>query len=824
MRQPTSVEFERLDEIRARGFAVGMVEVTRAALSKSTIDAPASFRQFLEAQLIHVYSGQQLGPDGKRLISAVIRTGHSDEVVPTRVSFYRPASRNSDGRFWIAGLQDHAGPNDLLALYMNEGILTTENVSRNRQAAEGCASSDSNEGVRSMDYWDALGSLWSRANGGADVAARPASTFKNNWPTAPRPSGVEAACEWFEAGLEDSVLPRMLFLVGGPGAGKSHAAAHIVRGLTETDPGDDGLAKRSYRYVTPNRGLLVVNDATIGDDGRKQFPLMHDVSNSVLDDLHLLACVNRGVLVEETTRSSHMRDETPAGIAVLNWLHRLRASETQSESRLEWSVETDTDADKAYIRTGRLYQGDVVVAQIVAVFVDVCSLFEPNPQVSVEQAGEFDLTVDAPDYVIGDFAKRARGEATSSPAGKLLRSVLEIVDGPDVLLREGELIDPFEANLQSLRSDVVQAGVLSILRAAEIAGSQRFTYRELWGAIARVVVGQAPERFSQTDLQSELVKLQPKSHDPVKRFAEIKELADFRFSQSLFGISGEASASELSFLRNPLTRLTYQVDPARDAVPGKYDSSWGSGWATPVEDAFAGPVDSGSPLESLISSVQLDDPLLATVTPFDYVVDRAFVAATQSSGLKDKERYALIAWYGGYLMRLFAVANGIPAFRKEITAWTRAWRMVPNLPEELEQQLHTLLRPVRYPGQANSSSLMPLYESRTNPVVGHVLQPKLALRAGHVEIITVREAESLFLELFEKNKTVARIVLDFALIREAMASASGHAGITELSDATSPRLERFRAARLVPRQLVGQQAYRVVSGAAETPLSTGGLS
>jgi hypothetical protein len=47
---------------------------------------------------------------------------------------------------------------------------------------------------------------------------------------------------------------------------------------------------------------------------------------------------------------------------------------------------------------------------------------------------------------------------------------------------------------------------------------------------------------------------------------------------------------------------------------------------------------------------------------------------------------------------------------------------------------------------------------------------------------------------------VVELELDFAMMREALACSEGQVGITEFTHAASPRLERFRAALLIPQQ------------------------
>lgn len=662
-------------------------------------------------------------------------------------------------------------------------------------------------------YWETLGELWDRTTGGSDVAAKPTSDGLSPLPTAPRPAGVEEACAWFKSGLTSGALPRFLFLVGGPGAGKSHATAEIVAGLDSIEAPQDGLAHRTYRYKAGSRELLLINDATIGSSEHRRNSLTKDVDASVHAGKHLVACVNRGILVEEAASTNATPpSQYSAGQALVRWL----AGEAIGESN--WNVQTD--CDEPYLRAGHLLDGPNIVAGVLVVFVDVCSLLERRPEVHITSSDVRGTVFEAEPYRIADFAKRTAMDFVT-PAGALFSKVTEFVSTGASHEDNQLLVDPIRANIESLRSSRIRAGIMTVVRGAELSSGQRMTFREIWGAITRCVLGDAPDRVGRDELRALVTRLQPSDTDAVMRFKDLQLLAGLRFSQAIFG--GRNPGSEnFDPLGNPITKLTHFVDPMRDAIPGRYDHSWDSGWATPLADAFAGPVTNGSPLESLEDDLDSQDPFSEVLTEFDRTVDRAFVKAMHSPKIGDKDRYAFISWYGGYLGRLYALANGIPAFRPQVAAWTQAWYLSPNLPDELGFGLRSLLRPKRRPGDVESASLIPILASRTDPIVGVQSEPKLALKTGDVEMKTHRDSETLFLILSEQGKEISRMPLDFPLVREALACGHEHAGVTEMTDVTSPRLERFRAARLIPAQL-NQANYRIVVGTSDFSMTvTGG--
>ena len=378
-----------------------------------------------------------------------------------------------------------------------------------------------------------------------------------------------------------------------------------------------------------------------------------------------------------------------------------------------------------------------------------------------------------------------------------------------------DLVDPVAANIQALSSPKLRNNLMSILRSAEIASTQRMTFRELWGAITRSVVGELPSTISSDELPSFIRESQP-AGEAGERFASYQRLAELRYTQAIFGARQPYEPSS-----NPVTRLTHIVDPIKDARPGRFDGTWDSGWATPISDAFTGYVAQGSPIDTLQSVLPEDDCFHEAIKDFDRGLDGSFVAMMRDQMLSDRARYEAISWYGAYLTRLYAVANGIPAFRSEIILWTQTWDQAPVVPDQLDARLRTLLRPSIRPGEYGASSMIPVFDSRTNPIRGTQIQPKLALKLGDIAMETETESDSVVLRLSEHAKRVASIALDFSLIREALASNDGHAGVTELTDATSPRLERFRAARLVPAQLDGAH-YSVVSNDEEANLSVRG--
>jgi hypothetical protein len=720
------------------------------------------------------------------------------------------------GRVWIRGYKPYSNYQALVRTNLEERAsagqldwlpLVDAQTEENLMLANG-TSHPVVQHLDQSDYWEALERLWDKATGGPDAAAQPAGN-EGFWPVAPSAAGLDEAADWFASVAGGAGPSKFLVLLGGPGAGKSLAAARIVSRWTAVGAPTDGLAHRRYYFQAGDRRVLLINDATIPGSDRQFGALRDDIDNSVESQTHLLACVNRGVLVEELAGSRSQVSVTPANL-VLNWLHSNAAS--MEESKDGWVLKSK--ATRSYIRSATLCSSGEVCAEIVAVLVDACSLLESRPSITIESVPSSAPSLSGGEYRICRFGSRRALMRDAVPAIGLLSDVITQIGSWSVTDDAAPITyDPIAANVLSLSHPEVRSGVMSVLRAAEICSGRRFTYRELWGAISRSVVGDLTDRISREHLRKWLTENQPTAAGAQERFAQLQVLGGLRFSQAIYGLASDADA--LATSRNPVTLLTSAVDPNRDAVPGKNGPAWDAGWATPVVDAFAAPARTGSPLENLLEVVDGDDVLHLAVTPFDHEMDMAFVAATTVGGLPDSRRQDLIAWYGSYLSRLYATANGIPAFRSEVTLWTLAWDTAPATPDALRTRLMTLLAPRRNPDLPGASFLLPVFDARATPVVGALAEPKLALRVSQTEVVTERDLESLFVTLKQDGNSVATIELDFPLLREALSCAEGRLGITEYSHRASPRLERVRASSLIPAKLAGASLCVVVGDVEE---------
>jgi hypothetical protein len=630
----------------------------------------------------------------------------------------------------------------------------------------------------SEDPYLRLEHLWERATGGTAVAVSPTHDGEGSWPTGPSAVGADEAVQHLLSALEDrsDIVQHLVFLVGGPGNGKSALAARASQGMQSVGVVDRNLAHRTYRYKAESgRELLVINDATIPDTSNPSgSSLIDDVSRALREGACVLANINRGVLYEELSKLGAAEHQTQAALAeaVVKWVHDVAVTlGDDGASGLQPVQYRDFEPlrDDAVVRVG-------------VILMDVCSLFEMRPSISISD----DTARLSEPYAISRLTERADLDVACVPAATLLADFHERLD-PELRMRPDW--DPIRANLESLDQIRTQAGLLVFLRAAELASSRRFTYRELWGAYVRSVVGGLPEKHSPKQSRELLKALDPQDvNDPYERFRLLARLATLRLHQAVVGappLEAEGT-SQRSMRTHPVLRLTRLVDPALDATPE---------WSRPVLESFAFPDEDQSPLRALLAHPDGECLTGGVVTRFDQVLDDAYTEAV--GAVADSPRRAIDSWYGGYLLRLFALASYRPAFAKEIDEWTRAWRL-SNWPPLVRAALQTLIFPKRTSGEA---MVLPVLEARAHPVVGTSEVPRLVriVETQNTGIKKVRRGESLFVSIDAGQGETAELEFDFDLLREALACHDGELGLSDRARATLPRLERFRANLLKPQ-------------------------
>lgn len=93
---------------------VTFIVPTDTGLQKSIMDATRSVRSYLKSSNLHDFDNQRKGEENKKIIAA--KYIYDNQVIKTKISFYRPITKQGDPRLWIYGLKKYAHSGDLLAL------------------------------------------------------------------------------------------------------------------------------------------------------------------------------------------------------------------------------------------------------------------------------------------------------------------------------------------------------------------------------------------------------------------------------------------------------------------------------------------------------------------------------------------------------------------------------------------------------------------------------------------------------------------------------------------------------------------------------------
>lgn len=105
------------------------ISPTRTGLSKSILDAIAPVRDTLHEYGIHDFLGQQKGPENKVIINAQFI--YKSTIKETKVSLYRPNTKDGDPRLWIYGLTDYCDEHNLIGMIPDKNIIYVINASDN---------------------------------------------------------------------------------------------------------------------------------------------------------------------------------------------------------------------------------------------------------------------------------------------------------------------------------------------------------------------------------------------------------------------------------------------------------------------------------------------------------------------------------------------------------------------------------------------------------------------------------------------------------------------------------------------------------------------
>jgi hypothetical protein len=321
----------RLDQLNLG--AVFLVP-TKTGIEKSIMDATLPVRRYLDSVGCHNYARQEQGQEHKGRVKSFLV--YADRLEPTIATLYRPSSGNGDPRIWFKGLNNHVAAGNLLAILYLDNALYVINCSDPTVL-------DSADKVGSP-----LGEIVARVRSTEDpirvtvpeypeklldwAGHRSGGVRKAFHHEEGRPSGglirtrlLDRLDSWAIDLVEAKVdTPRIIFLIGGPGNGKTEAIEACIRAIDDKgafqgavirefeDQFSVGTGRPVPRLATVRADakfggqegfeLAIVQDASVGDVAfpEKSPPelLLSDLENYALSSSGsvYLACVNRGVL------------------------------------------------------------------------------------------------------------------------------------------------------------------------------------------------------------------------------------------------------------------------------------------------------------------------------------------------------------------------------------------------------------------------------------------------------------------------------------------------------------------------------------------------
>lgn len=189
-------------ELDGYGVEYGLLVPTSTGLTKSILDAYDELRAFLKRAGWHDYARQEKGQGAKVTVPATVVISDS-KTADTKISLYRPETKQGDPRLWISRLPAYADPGNLIALISGPDRIYIVNLSRAdvwstkdrpRSVLAEVLAGDSGldnphpSGRSAMsanevdDWWDRVGLLWHKATGGRDVAVAP-DRAESFWPS-----------------------------------------------------------------------------------------------------------------------------------------------------------------------------------------------------------------------------------------------------------------------------------------------------------------------------------------------------------------------------------------------------------------------------------------------------------------------------------------------------------------------------------------------------------------------------------------------------------------------------------------------------------------
>jgi hypothetical protein len=644
-----------------------------------------------------------------------------------------------------------------------------------------------------------------------------------------------------------------VFLIGGPGNGKSEAMRDLAHKLDiqlpprlKGQPVPRALPQEwpQAQHVLPS-GLEItfVNDASIPRPDALQIgpnSLFLDVKDCLTrivktsNSLALFANVNRGILVEEADAILAFSPTNPieelAKLAI-QWLaspHVTTPTSMLSGARL--TIAVPTKPVSPYYGQIKLELPNTLCPRIVVihvVFLDTLSLLEPAPGA----VRCVDLSVGPPH--VAEYRTLGTLVSNETPrdnttAGKLVGRLVESTNWQSGSCRDaqtGELCAahsrcPFAQNARWLQDQTLRNRYLDTMRAAEIAAGRRFTYRDLLGHLSLTLLGQPEDQWLGGTHPCQWSAQQVQSLNAGSK-SKVVALALHRIYSSLFTVTEgltsrrfEDAVADTTYkalkdrfgrrAESPrlraFERAFHDIDPARDtnSWDGLRVRAMDAVEALDIRSPFAAPMGQGLPA--------------AATSEIELVLDQVLreeLAQEHQSGTRvgSKRGRFLRRWRAIELLRHIGLANGHVNNGHAIQVWLSEHENALRNGERmiLGDGIYHLVLPR---GDSTQAFLAPL-RPRTHAITGDLPNKSVLVPLGlsDLSLVITAYGDAMLAEVqVSRNRerlppvVLAILAVDLAIAREAILHADGNMRpFTEIGYTAFARIERARAS-LVSRR------------------------
>jgi hypothetical protein len=573
-----------------------------------------------------------------------------------------------------------------------------------------------------------------------------------------------------------------VFLVGGPGNGKSHQAGKLLNdlGIDIDDSGIGGTAERSYSSsLSDGTKVIVVNDATIRTNtGIGPNDLARDIRKSLETiknaKLYLMANINRGILIEEK-HALEGNEEWQVEYEFMNCLLGL------GNDQLRFLESKYNNQDAPYYSRYKMVKGQQGLdydLYINVVYLDKLSLLEKTPSLPDGDVSIQFLDNGEVDVAIFKMMQLDSPDRLNTPFGALFEIIISS------LLEYDEFTNnefcPFYSNVKSLSNTQIRLNLLNFLRASEIANGKIYTYREIWHLISFFILGPYIEEWN-VKHPSDWVSENNKNY---------LELFLQRYGTSLC-IEKDLPGSLRQYVNGQTIRQYpealdnfIEIEPARDTS---------TDWATKVNDA----IESLKFNKMICNDVLVNDNDLFKLywNKLDRKVEEELVLKNFNSlGSGTRDKSILLSWYARTIYRAFGISTGNYGHKDVISHWLGLVKRqnINDTGNKIATGLKSMLK-LGIDGQ----QFLPIFHPRTEPLKSY--QNHAIWCIGYnVDILNLDfrlNGDLLILELSIDDTPLADVVVDFDVAREAFIQTPSY-GFTENGGTIMPRVERAHSAIL----------------------------